>query len=232
MNHSVPDCGIRKIGGSPPIIFSTPAIGCVLDLPGLPGGGNKIYDRSPYGNHGTITGVTWERLPSGLWGLSFDGGDDYVLVPDVPSLDVAHMTVSLWIYPDDITTAAARHPLRKEEAYIVQQFEDDIYIYPYIDGGYRSCKATAVLSATTWHHIVGTFNGTSIMVYINGKRNNTTAYTGTINPSSNDLYVGAREGPTDYFKGDLALPRIWNYALSAMQARKIYDAEKHLFGVW
>jgi len=58
--------------------LSTPAIGCGLDLPGLPGGGNKIYDRSPYGNISAITGATWKRLPSGLWYLDFDGTDDYV----------------------------------------------------------------------------------------------------------------------------------------------------------
>jgi len=55
------------------LMFSPPELGCVLYLSGLPNSGSKIHDRSPYGNHGAITGATWQRLPSGLWCLSFDG---------------------------------------------------------------------------------------------------------------------------------------------------------------
>lgn len=43
-----------------------------------PGSLSSIYDRAPYGNHGTIYGAVWTRLPSGLWVLDFDGSDDYV----------------------------------------------------------------------------------------------------------------------------------------------------------
>ena len=60
------------------LIFDPPELGSVLYLTGLPCGGSKIYDRSPYGNHGTITGATWKRLPSGLWYLDLDALDDYV----------------------------------------------------------------------------------------------------------------------------------------------------------
>lgn len=55
------------------VLFEPPEIGCVLDLTGLPSGGSKIYDRSPYGKVGTITGVTWLQTPGGIWCLSFDG---------------------------------------------------------------------------------------------------------------------------------------------------------------
>ena len=51
------------------IVLNPPALGTVLFLSGLPGSGNRIYDRSPYGRLGVITGATWKRLPSGLWYL-------------------------------------------------------------------------------------------------------------------------------------------------------------------
>jgi len=37
----------------------------------------KVFDRSPFGNHGTIYGAVWQTLPSGKSALSFDGVDDY-----------------------------------------------------------------------------------------------------------------------------------------------------------
>src|SRR3990167_10553439 len=45
------------------------------------------FDRSRYQNHGTITGATWKRLPSGVWVMSFDGTDDNILLPTVSALD-------------------------------------------------------------------------------------------------------------------------------------------------
>jgi len=59
--------------------------GSVLYLPGLDYGNwytGSIKDYSGNANHGTIVGATKVRLPSGLWGLSFDG-DDYVTLPVV-----------------------------------------------------------------------------------------------------------------------------------------------------
>lgn len=60
--------------------FAQPNANCVLYMPGLPGNGSTIYDRSIYGNHGTIFGATWERLPSGLQANSFIT-DDYLSIP-------------------------------------------------------------------------------------------------------------------------------------------------------
>ena len=57
---------------------SKPPLGCVLDLKGRPFSGGTILDNSPYGNHGAITGATWERLPSGLWWNKLDDTDDVI----------------------------------------------------------------------------------------------------------------------------------------------------------
>lgn len=88
------------------LVFDPPELGCVLYMPGLPGGGSSIYDRSPYGNHGTIVGPTWRREPSGLCGLSFDG-DDYVNI-DAVVADIAADTKGTWmtwVKLDDATPA-------------------------------------------------------------------------------------------------------------------------------
>lgn len=78
------------------IVFDPPEIGCVLSLTGLPGGGSYIYDRSLYGNVGSIIGATlvWQN---GLWCLSLDGNDDYVTVPHQSSLNITTaVTIELW----------------------------------------------------------------------------------------------------------------------------------------
>ena len=62
------------------LIFDPPPFDCVLYLSGLPGGGSSIHDRSPWGNHGSITGAVWKKLSNGLWHPGFDGSDDYISI--------------------------------------------------------------------------------------------------------------------------------------------------------
>ena len=79
------------------LVFNPPELGCVLYLPGPPGGGNKIFDCSPYGNHGTITGATWEKTVGGLGCLSFDGTDDYVDFGDgLDAVLTSSFSVEMW----------------------------------------------------------------------------------------------------------------------------------------
>jgi len=91
------------------LVLDPPELGYILHLSGLPGAGSKIYDRSPYGNHGSITGATWIRTPGGLWCLSFDGSDDYFTVGNTSTFKFLHgaldttgfvWTISWWMALD------------------------------------------------------------------------------------------------------------------------------------
>ncbi len=94
------------------ILFDPPEPGCVPYLPGLPSGGSKLYDRSPYSNIGTVTGATWKRLPSGLSYLDFDGSDDKVVVGNPADWKWLHgaddttgfkFTILFWMFVTDLT---------------------------------------------------------------------------------------------------------------------------------
>ena len=60
-----------------PKIYTPQDGSCVLNLSGRDVRGDKIYDRSGKGNHGTITGAVLKPMNYGLPVLSFDGVDDY-----------------------------------------------------------------------------------------------------------------------------------------------------------
>jgi len=85
------------------LIFSPPEPGCVFCIAGLPGSGSRIYDRSPYGKQGTVTGAGWARLPGGFWGLSSDGVDDSISVSDWDNgLLGSDYTVEQWVKSDNL----------------------------------------------------------------------------------------------------------------------------------
>lgn len=91
------------------LLFEPPEIGCALSLMGLPGGGSTIFDGSPYGNQGMITGATWKWTPGGLWCLSFDGADDYASLGAGKFDALTQCSVELWFRPDIDLDAQATH---------------------------------------------------------------------------------------------------------------------------
>jgi len=80
---------------------------CVLYLEGQQDAySSTIKDLSGNGNDGTITGATWERRPSGLWGLDFDGEDDRVDCGADNSLNftTTDFTLMAWVKETGVVT--------------------------------------------------------------------------------------------------------------------------------
>ena len=207
---------------------------CVLDLapPLYYPNHTKIYDRSPYGNHGT-TNATWAKNSQGLWYLSHDGTDDVTTVSNHASLNITgNITVELWGYP--IAEAANDSPLNKVTAGSAG------YMLYHASGGtmYFFCYGLTVTSAATaagttavgnWYHFVGRYNGSAIEIWVNGVLKTSTPSTGTIGATANNLLLC--KYATDYANWGVALPRVYNRALGDAEIQNHYQQERHLFGI-
>jgi len=218
--------------------FAPPDLGTVLLFTGLPGGSNKIHDRSPYGNIGTITGATWVRLPSGLWCLSFDGNDDQVDCGSVTSFDITDaLTIEVWVNVSSYTDF--RYIVAKgadKYALYNKQTSGDLEFWLNLSGGSVHPDTPFTPGTDTWAQVVATYNkdggSNNTKIYINGVVAKQETNTGTINTDTNSLYVGRRLGAACPFHGSIALPRVYNRALNALQIHDDFNREKHLFGVW
>ena len=223
------------------LIFDPPEIGNVLYLPGLPGGGPVIFDRSLYGNHGAITGATWTRLPSGLWGLGLDG-NDYVDCGNSSILNpTSQMTLMSWVYHNN--------DLSEDEVW--GRWGPDAYVlgvntanHPFIkfvtnESGQYGIDGAGVFPNQTLCHLATTFKGTDtgITLYLNGSAIVTTgllSYPETIVTSAAFTVWGNlnRIAGSGYdWNGKLFLGKIFNSCLTATQIANIYQQERHLFGV-
>jgi len=220
--------------------LSTPSIGCVLHLPGLPGGGSKIYDRSPYGNIGTITGATWVRLPSGLWGLDFDGTDDVVDCGNDPNLDITGaLTIEVWIKPTATGVAqpivnkgggvwwGAGHP-----GYELRVNANNLEMTIHDSGANTDTLTAAFTETTKYSQVVGLFDGDYLRIYIDSVAQTPKDTALTSIGASGDSLLIADSSLAQYFGGKIALVRIYNRALSALEIQNHFNREKHLFGVW
>ncbi len=225
------------------LVYSPPDPGCVLYQPSLPGGSNRIHDRSPYGNHGTITGAVWTRVPSGLWFLSFDGVDDLVECADADCLDITdNITVIVWLKRSgtnhrDIIIAkrggGAGNVGYEFEITVDTGHVDQLQLgYQDNSGNWDDKQYSQSTIDTKWHQVASTRTPPKIRYFVDGKLDNENipSYAMEVQ-NSHCLRIGAISGVA-YLAGGMALLRIYNRVLSALEIQNAFNREKSLFGGW
>jgi hypothetical protein len=130
------------------------------------GKGTVLRDSSGNANHGTIHGPKW--VPSGAgYALQFDGVDDYVDCGNVATLDIrGPVTLSAWVRP---TTASAKEPGivgKYFHSYALTLYRGGCWWYISSGGN----NVSAPLKSGRWHHVLGTFDGETMRLYVNGRQ--------------------------------------------------------------
>ena len=185
------------------------------------GGGTSVSDVSGNGHTGTISGASWTAQGRYGGALSFNGSNNLVTVGASPLLNLTSgMTLEAWINPT--AASGTRDVLIKEGANV------DIYnLYArnwrgrpesnvYAGGANRTAEGTT-LPANTWSHLAGTYDGTTLRLYVNGVQVASAAYSGTIGTSSGPLRIGGNSLWGEYFQGTIDEVRIYNRALTALE---------------
>lgn len=160
------------------------------------GSGTTVYD-SASDNDGTIYGATWTTGYFGN-GLEFDGIDDYISLPvgQETGLELEHVNVDVWVYPYEIGERQVIFAYRPAysggdgRGYILQIREDGKVSFSIGDGSppYSYAESTNSLEANNWYHIVGSFDGSNINVYINDVLEGTSIQTNPIIYSDGSAY--------------------------------------------
>ena len=65
--------------------------------------------------------------------------------------------------------------------------------------------------------MVGTYDGTTQRLYVNGTQVASVALTGAINANTTALYIGSWNGTTEFFKGTIDEVAVYTTALTAAQ---------------
>jgi hypothetical protein len=208
---------------------------CVLKGYHSPSSGYQ--DLSGYGNHGTITGATWERLQSGLWVNSFDGTDDIIDCGHAGSLDITtELTIMGWGKINGLT-ANAKMLAKIDKFYLVYNTAGLQFVI-LVDGAERSISIADAIESQKWYFVVGTYSSTTKIMYLyrngieigNADLSALSSFT-IASDHTYPYYVGGFNTVFHYFKGWIGLARVYNVALSATQIADIFEAEKGLFGI-
>lgn len=208
------------------------------------------------------TGTTWTDLIDGVDGsltnmdatnhtstngsiFTFDGSDEYVdfagLVetPSYASISAFVRLDSGWSSTGQIATSHSAGPpiVTDWQFRVLSTREFSFNIWSTGVGSNVNIVTTTTLNTGTWYHLCGTYDGTTVNLYIDGALDttNSSGPSGTILSSGSgntlDLMVGARQSsaPTTYFNGEIAFVQIYNRDLSATEVTQNYNALKNRF---
>lgn len=200
--------------------------------------GTTAYDRSGAGNTGTLTGGPTIAEGKLAQGLNFDGTDDYVSVADTAAFTQSALTVSFW--KKNTSVASNSSFLTKSSgsnrSWSVQTLDAGRNIQfitssSSVSESEYGVTPNGVMAVNQWHHVVCVFNGAGstnaerMQIYINGIAQSIT-FTGTIPATlvnnTQAVTIGGKGGVAG-FLGFMDEVRIYNRALSAGEAKGLYD---------
>ncbi len=188
-------------------------------------------------NNGTNNGATSTTGKIGT-AYQFSGTTGYFTVADSPSLDLTTgMTISYWAYIDGFNNwGDARIDKGGSVAYLVQVYnaklESIIWTSNGIQLGNRAAAGGTTILAGQWYYFTATYDGTSLITYVNGVLDRTALANGTIDTNTLALiFGGASNPPTVGYNGKLDEVAIYNTALTSTQISDLYQATAPTFTI-
>jgi hypothetical protein len=186
-------------------------------------------DKSSYGNSGTVHGATLtkDRYGNKNCAYSFNGIDDYIEVPDDPSLRITdEITVMLWTSME--YGAGGNDPRLVSKGGDYDGFElctDGPQGYGTISVRLAppSLVVKDLLTAGKWDHIAAVVDQEFIKLYLNGQLKDSIKRNGPILESSQPLCIGQKSiWGWDKYKGKIDDVRIWKRALSEKEIFSLF----------
>ena len=184
-------------------------------------------------NHGQLRNGT--AITTGMvgQGFRFNGSNDYIEIPNSPTLNLGQHTIEAWIHPE-IQLGASYHGI------VVKQNPDNSgrnyylglrsdgrihYSILFTSGTLMTLDSNVTVPKGKWSHIAANFDGSVMNIFYNG------ALCGNLNvgpatpvKTTQPLLIGhSNELAQTYFRGQLDEVAIYNRALSDKEIHAIFN---------
>jgi hypothetical protein len=171
----------------------------------------------------TVTGATW-----GTDGYSFDGTDDYILVPYNTSYSGGNLTISLFVYPRTVGVykrlLSCKRGAPNPDGFAVEVNVNNT-IQMRVGNGVSDTTVTSteVWVINQWNLITIVYDGTNYYFRVND-----TVNTGATAPTAyynlNDLRIGGLSG--DFVDGFIGEISIRSKSLTPAEVSALYESTK------
>ncbi len=179
----------------------------------------------------SVTGIRGE-------GVTFDGTDDFFTCTDAncggtTELDPSSGSFSIgaWINTTRTTRQmfVAKGSSTGQFAYSFESGRTnagspELLFYNTADGVYIGAVSTLSIADGRWHYVAGTYDGTTVSVYIDGDlaASSTSKSGSQVTDSTGDFFVGARNGSSP-FLGSMDEPYVTAEGLTISQVKRLYQ---------
>jgi hypothetical protein len=187
-------------------------------------------------NGATLDGTVGPNVTpaAGILGQSFsfpgvqDVNQNAIVVPDQPLLDITGgITLSGWVH----TTSLNRQVIVTKLAsgnnnYLLEQlnrrgnFAINTHPYP---GGVDDLFGITPINTGNWVHVVGTYDGASQKLYVNGVLDRQRSNSGPLFTNNIPLVIGNWWSATRPFTGEIDEVGVWSRALSETEILELYN---------
>lgn len=176
-------------------------------------------------NDATASGISWAG--AGQFGytgddaITFDGSTSYVSTPITLAGGANPFSIEFWFKTDDtgvdqdIITQADSSATVKLFRFNVNSLSADELTFELTDTNDTTTALSTPISADTWYHVVGTYDGTTQKLYLNGIERGSVAPANDLKGSQTDpIYFGKYgAGSVSYFDGSLDAVAIYTEAI-------------------
>jgi hypothetical protein len=162
--------------------------------------------------------------------LNLDGNADYAFANDDISLSPTDdVTVAAWvkINSNGSTSSIARKGASFTPAYSLnRESSNQFRFYVHLGSWQNSNNSTTVTNIGEWYHIAGVYDGSEIIIYVNGVLEGSRSRSGSISTTTDNFYIGGdvdAGGGGAYFDGSVDELSIWNKALTQSQIQTVMN---------
>ena len=150
--------------------------------------------------------------------MSFDGVNDSVGVNNSASINISTpITLEAWVRPTVLPPAGSFASIVAKPEQYALQFNGPLLEFTIMQmGSRRRLQAPAgTVVAGQAYHVVGTFDGTTRRLYVNGTQVASATLAGGATKTINMLIMGSWSGFNEYLRGTLDEVAVYGTALSA-----------------
>ncbi len=141
--------------------------------------------------------------------LDFDGTDDYVAMPDMA--ENSSGSIECWVKVNNFTSNNnffTNAPTGSNTIAFDLDTDGILYFYLHTAGSWKTVPTNNAVPLNTWFHVAGTWDGTTIRLYINGGEVNYLAQGGSPTQAIANWWLG--RGTTAYLDGQIDEFRLWD----------------------
>ncbi len=197
---------------------------------------NNAWDYSGYGYNGSEqSGVIWNATGGfdGRGAYIFDGIDDWINLSDTPAINLTYnFSLEVWLKlnstgPNSRQAFSRGGSTRALWLYAPNTVGWLRFGFSNSSGNSNQVFSNTVINDNRWHHVVGTYNGSSIAIFIDGVIDNVVANIQRPQFDAETTRIGSGVSES-YWNGSIDELRIYNRSLSYEQIKALFNNKTNL----